>query len=137
MQLRFYSEVFVFDREIQSILEVVVGKTLEQALTEVACETELAAIEAHRQRMLRTLEREQAAAAALLDAEADLQKRNDARVRVARERHEREKVIEKKMAALLYSKKYVSQIRNQAFNKLTTSGFFVDPARMHAEEFVP
>jgi hypothetical protein len=41
-------DLFVFDFEVQPILEVIVGKTLEQALTEVKKEDELAAIRAHR-----------------------------------------------------------------------------------------
>jgi radial spoke head protein 3 len=40
-------ELFDFDLEVQPILDVIVGKTLEQALMEVCEEEELAAIRAH------------------------------------------------------------------------------------------
>jgi hypothetical protein len=43
-------QLFDFDLEVQPILEVVVGKTAEQALAEVAQEEELAALREHQRR---------------------------------------------------------------------------------------
>lgn len=43
-------QLFHFDTEVQSILEVLVGKTIEQALVEVMEEDELAAIREQQRR---------------------------------------------------------------------------------------
>lgn len=45
-----YSQLFDFDTEVQPILEVLVGKTIEQALMEVIEDEEIAIIK-HQQRM--------------------------------------------------------------------------------------
>lgn len=44
------SQLFDFDLEVAPILEVLVGKTTEQALAEVAQEEELAALREHQRR---------------------------------------------------------------------------------------
>lgn len=43
-------QLFDFDLEVQPILEVLIGKTTEQALAEVAQEEELAALREHQRR---------------------------------------------------------------------------------------
>lgn len=44
LPLFFHTQLFNFDLEVRPILEVLVGKTMEQALLEVAEEEELAAL---------------------------------------------------------------------------------------------
>lgn len=53
-------DLFDFDTEVQPILEVMVGRTLEQAMLEVMHEEELADLKEQQQRLLARKEKEEA-----------------------------------------------------------------------------
>ncbi|NXJ13980.1 RSPH3 protein, partial [Odontophorus gujanensis] len=131
-------ELFDFDIEVKPILEVLVGKTIEQALLEVMEEEELAELWA-----------QQRAYAELRNAElAEVQRleEQDRRYREEKERCKRqqiqmlqkEKETMEKIAAQAFAKRYLADLIPSVFNNLHESGFFYDPIERDIEtEFLP
>lgn len=66
-------ELFDFDMEVQPILETLIGRTLQQALTEVIHEEEIAELREQQQKMLATREAEKAELKRLEEQESRLQ----------------------------------------------------------------
>jgi len=133
-----HGELFNFDLEVEPILEVLVGKTLEQGLMEVLEEEELAALRAHQD------EFEQIRAAELAEVqrlEAEAARREQERQRRAtqeRERLAREQSVKAKVAAAAYARKYLNTVRTAVFSKLLVEGAFTDPLAQEVEEqFLP
>ncbi|KFQ28329.1 Radial spoke head protein 3, partial [Merops nubicus] len=131
-------ELFDFDVEVKPILEVLVGKTLEQALLEVMEEEELAQLRA-----------QQRAYAELRNAElAEVQRleERDRRYREEKERRklqhmqmlQKQKETTEKIAARAFAQRYLADLIPSVFNNLRESGFFYDPIERDIEtEFLP
>ncbi|NXP76309.1 RSPH3 protein, partial [Ramphastos sulfuratus] len=131
-------ELFDFDIEVKPILEVLIGKTIEQALLEVMEEEELAQLWAR-----------QRAYAELRDAElAEVQRleEQDRRYREEKERRrlqhmqmlQKQKETTEKLAAHAFAKQYLADLIPSVFNNLRKSGFFYDPIERDIEtEFLP
>ncbi|XP_032912568.1 radial spoke head protein 3 homolog [Catharus ustulatus] len=131
-------ELFDFDIEVKPILEVLVGKTVEQALLEVMEEEELAQLWSH-----------QRAFAELRNAEfAELQRleEQDRRIREEKERRRlehleklhKQKETAEKIAARAFAQRYLADLIPSVFNNLHDSGFFYDPIERDIEtEFLP
>ncbi|RVE39812.1 hypothetical protein evm_015538 [Chilo suppressalis] len=77
-------DLFDFDLEVQPILEVLVGKTAEQALAEVAQEEELAALREHQRRYTELRDAERAERARLAAQDMRLNQEKERRVAEAR-----------------------------------------------------
>lgn len=69
--------MFDFDVEVQPILETLIGRTLQQALTEVIHEEEIAELHEQQQKMLASREAEMAELRRLEQQESRLQGGND------------------------------------------------------------
>ncbi|XP_054135548.1 radial spoke head protein 3 homolog [Melozone crissalis] len=131
-------ELFDFDIEVKPILEVLVGKTVEQALLEVMEEEELSQLWSH-----------QRAFAELRSAEfAELQRleEQDRRIREEKERRRlehleklrKQKETAEKIAARAFAQRYLADLIPSVFNNLHDSGFFYDPIERDIEtEFLP
>ncbi|NXW77997.1 RSPH3 protein, partial [Hirundo rustica] len=131
-------ELFDFDIEVKPILEVLVGKTVEQALLEVMEEEELSQLWSH-----------QRAFAELRNAEfAELQRleEQDRRIREEKERRRlehleklrKQKETAEKIAARAFAQRYLADLIPSVFNNLHDSGFFYDPVERDIEtEFLP
>ncbi|OWK52471.1 Radial spoke head protein 3 [Lonchura striata] len=131
-------ELFDFDIEVKPILEVLVGKTVEQALLEVMEEEELAQLWSH-----------QRAFAELRNAEfAELQRleEQDRRIKEEKERRRlehleklrKQRETAEKIAARAFAQRYLADLIPSVFNKLHDSGFFYDPIERDIEtEFLP
>ncbi|NWX30616.1 RSPH3 protein, partial [Notiomystis cincta] len=131
-------ELFDFDIEVKPILEVLVGKTVEQALLEVMEEEELAQLWSH-----------QRAFTELRNAEfAELQRleEQDRRIREEKERRRlehleklrKQKETAEKIAARAFAQRYLADLIPSVFSKLHESGFFYDPIERDIEtEFLP
>ncbi|NXQ64053.1 RSPH3 protein, partial [Anthoscopus minutus] len=131
-------ELFDFDIEVKPILEVLVGKTVEQALLEVMEEEELAQLWSH-----------QGAFAELRNAEfAELQRleEQDRRIREEKERRRlehleklrKQKETAEKIAARAFAQRYLADLIPSVFNNLHDSGFFYDRIERDIEtEFLP
>ncbi|NXL95002.1 RSPH3 protein, partial [Alectura lathami] len=131
-------ELFDFDIEVKPILEVLVGKIIEQALLEATEEEELANLRAH-----------QRAYAELRNAElAEVQRleEQDRRCREEKERCkqqqmqmlQKQKETTDKIAAQVFAKRYLADLIPSVFRNLRESGFFYDTIERDIEtQFLP
>eukprot|EP00455_Lapot_gusevi_P055553 TRINITY_DN9042_c0_g4_i12.p1 TRINITY_DN9042_c0_g4~~TRINITY_DN9042_c0_g4_i12.p1 ORF type:complete len:429 (-),score=95.88 TRINITY_DN9042_c0_g4_i12:279-1442(-) len=131
-------ELFDFDMEVEPILEVLVGKTLEQALMEVVEEQELRAIRAQQElyEQRRALE---IAEAQRLEA-AEKRRLEEIQRRKAQEeaRIEKERQLASKIAARTLAKDYLGSLQQSVFSRLEKAGLFYDPLVKEVEEnFMP
>jgi hypothetical protein len=131
-------ELFDFDAEVEPILEVLVGKTLEHAMMEVLEEEELSNIRAHQERFEQERNVERAQVQRL---EAEAVRRNEERKRrVAQEeeRKKREAIVLDKVAARAFAGDYLDDLHETVFDKLVKQGTFYDPLTKEVEEaFLP
>lgn len=130
-------EVFDYDRDVQTILEVVISKSVEQSVLEVRQEEELRWIafkkdmfsEKARARDLEAEEQEKEEEAAL--------KQKEQTVVENRSRAQREKRLQQKLAANVFANRYVKGLQDSVFDSLARCNFFYDPMEMNAEQTVP
>lgn len=131
-------DLFHFDDAVEPILEVMVGKTLEQAMLEVMQEDEL---ELLRQQQL---EFEQRRKEELLEAQRleSMEKRKfeekERRKKQEMERIQREKETREKLQARQFAKVYMTNLENRVFSRLQDEGWFSDRVLNEVElEFMP
>lgn len=131
-------DLFDFDLEVEPILEVLVGKTLEQSMMEVLEEEELEAIRRH-QEEFEQIRNAELAEVQRLEAEVkrkDQEKRN----RMAQEerRVKSQAELREKVAARGFASNYVSNLQKSVFGDLVAEGHFFDPLTAEVEEsFMP
>lgn len=131
-------DLFDFDFEVEPILEVLVGKTLEMGMMEVLEEEELNEIRQHQENF------EQARNAELAEVqrlEAEARRKNDEkRRRIAEEkvRMVAKAEMEEKVAARSFAKHYLADLHSNVFEDLMDAGHFYDPRhREVADQFMP
>jgi hypothetical protein len=131
-------DLFDFDLEVQPILEVLVGKTLEQSMQEVLEEEELAAIR-RRQEDFEQARNAELAEVQRLEAEARRKFEEKARrVTQESERIEKEAEITEKVAARAFAKEYLTDLHENVFGGLVDDGHFYDPLVKEVEDvFMP
>ncbi|XP_071775223.1 radial spoke head protein 3 homolog [Centroberyx gerrardi] len=126
-------ELFDFDREVQPVLEVLVGKTVEQSLLEVMEEEELACLRAQ-QRAFEELRNAQLVEVQRLE-EQERRHREEKERRLAQQREvlEQEKETAEKIAARAYTQNYLADLLPSVFTTLRTHGYFYDPVEKDIE----
>ncbi|KAL6760816.1 flagellar radial spoke protein 3 [Haematococcus lacustris] len=131
-------DLFDFDFEVEPILEVLVGKVLEQGLMEVLEEEELAAMRAHQEHFEQIRNAELVATQRMEAAEKRKAEEKERRLAQERERVERERVVRQKVAASTFARGYLGGIVNSVFNQLQANGYFYDPVLKEVQEgFMP
>ncbi|KAM9487116.1 radial spoke head protein 3 homolog [Clarias gariepinus] len=120
-------ELFDFDMEVQPVLEVLVGKTMEQALLEVLEEEELAALRAQ-QRAFQELRNAELAEVQRLEEEERRRSEEKAR-RIEQQRLalEKERETAEKIAARTFSQHYLADLLPSVFANLRDRGYFYNP----------
>jgi len=119
-------ELFDFDREVEPVLEVLVGKTLEQSMMEVLEEEELASISRHQE------EFEQLRNAELLEVqrmEAAEKRRADElerRMQQQRAQKEQDMSIMRKVISRNIAFDYLGGLKERAMKQLLDAGVFQD-----------
>eukprot|EP01006_Ploeotia_vitrea_P040287 TRINITY_DN66418_c4_g3_i1.p1 TRINITY_DN66418_c4_g3~~TRINITY_DN66418_c4_g3_i1.p1 ORF type:complete len:377 (-),score=200.31 TRINITY_DN66418_c4_g3_i1:95-1183(-) len=131
-------ELFDFDLEVEPILQVLVGKTLDQSLMEVLEEEELRQLENHR----RQYEQKRNEAVVIAQRmEAAEQRRMDEkarRLRQAQERERHETEMKQKLVARTLAKEMMWNMQNDVMNELEEAGHFYDPVQKEVEDtFLP
>jgi hypothetical protein len=131
-------DLFDFDLEVEPILEVLVGKTLEQSMQEVLEEEELAAIR-RRQEDFEQARNAELAEVQRLEAEARRKfEEKQRRVTQESERIVQEKDVEEKVAARAFAKEYLTDLHENVFGGLVDDGTFYDPLVKEVEDvFMP
>jgi len=131
-------DLFHFDKEVKPILEVIVGKTMEQSLLEVMEEEELENLRDQQRRFQETRKREQCATQRLEEQELRLTQERERRIAQQREVRKKEKETAEKIAARAYVQDYLMDMIPAVFGKLKDSGFFFDPIARDIEiNFIP
>ncbi len=131
-------DLFDFDMEVEPVLEVLVGKTLEQGLMEVLEEEELANMRAHQEEFIELRNAELAETQRLEEAERRRFEEKERRLRQERDRMEREREKKEIATAREFAQTYLSSLETAVFNNLSETGYFHDPVLKEVEnEFVP
>jgi hypothetical protein len=131
-------DLFDFDTEVEPLLEVMVGKTLEQAMLEVLQEEEL---EAMRQQQLEFEQRRKEEAMESQRLEAAEKRKFEEKERRKRQemaRIRREKEAREKLEARILAKSFLGNLENRVFARLEDEGWFFDAVEREVElEFMP
>jgi hypothetical protein len=131
-------DLFDFDHEVAGMLDVIVGKTLEEALCEVLEEEELAGMARARAEFHRRRDAALAETQRLEAAEARRFAEKQRRVQQERERAAAERIAREKVAARAYAATYLSDLVGGVFGDLTNRGFFFDTVERDVETgFLP
>ena len=131
-------DLFDFDTEVEPILEVLVGKTLEQSMMEVMEEEELANMRAHQEHFEQIRNAELAETQRLEEAEKRRSQEKERRVQQEKERVAREAQVTEKVAARTFTKGFLSELQTSVVSNLQDAGFFYDPLEAEVtNEFMP
>ncbi|KAM4713747.1 radial spoke head protein 3 homolog [Anableps anableps] len=131
-------ELFDFDLEVQPVLEVLVGKTIEQSLLEVMEEEELACLRTQ-QRIFQELRNNELAEVQRLE-EQERRHRDEKERRVAQQKEvlKKEQEVAEKIASRAFSQQYLAGLLPAVFACLRNHGYFYDPVEKDIEaNFLP
>ncbi|CAF0883114.1 unnamed protein product [Rotaria sp. Silwood1] len=131
-------DLFDFDIEVKPIVETLVGKTIEQALIEVAEEEELAEIREQQREYEEIRNAELIELQRLEEQERRLRAEKDRRMKQAQEAVRSEQDVAQKIAARAFAKAYLQDLVPSVFNNLRENGYFYDPVEHEIEtSFMP
>ncbi|XP_032992457.1 radial spoke head protein 3 homolog B-like [Lacerta agilis] len=126
-------DLFDFDIEVRPMLEVLVGKTIEQALLEVMEEEELADLRAHQYAYHELRCAELAEVQRLEEQERRHREEKERRKKQQLEFLQKEKETSEKIAARAFAQRYLSDLIPSVFGSLRQSGYFYDPVERDIE----
>ena len=131
-------DLFNFDVEVEPVLEVLVGKTLEQAMDEVLEEEELANIRKHKAAFEQQRNIELAEVQRLEAEERRKAAEKERRVEQENRRVRQEEEVMEKVAARGFAKSYLADLHSAVFDKLVGTGHFFDPVEREVDDvFMP
>uniref|UniRef100_A0A3B5KGX8 Radial spoke head 3 n=1 Tax=Takifugu rubripes TaxID=31033 RepID=A0A3B5KGX8_TAKRU len=131
-------ELFDFDREVQPLLEVLVGKVIEQSLKEVMEEEELATLKDQQQAFEELRNYQLAEVQRLQEHERRRREEKEHRIAQQREVLKKEGETVQKIAARAYAQQYLSGLLPSVLTSLRTNGYFHDPVERDIESsFLP
>ncbi|XP_048842399.1 radial spoke head protein 3 homolog [Brienomyrus brachyistius] len=131
-------ELFDFDLEVHPLLEVLVGKTMEQALLEVMEEEELASLRAQQRAFEALRDAELVEAQRLEERERRRREEKERRIREQREVLQKENELAEKVAARAFAQQHLAELLPSVYTVLQQQGFFYDPTQRDVETgFLP
>lgn len=131
-------DLFDFDLEVKPIVETLVGKTVEQALMEVAEEEELSQIREQQREYEELRNAELIELQRLEEQERRLRAEKDRRMKQAQDALQLEQDVAQKIAARAFAKAYLQDLVPSVFNNLRENGYFYDPVEHEIEtSFMP
>lgn len=131
-------DLFDFDREVEPILEVLMGKTIEQSLMEVLEEEELKSYTRYKAEFEQKRNVELAQCQRLEEAERRREEEKQRRVEQAEAQKKEEEVLKKRVEAQRIATEFLENIENAVFDELDKMGHFHDPIVKEIETiFVP
>jgi hypothetical protein len=131
-------ELFDFDMEVAPILEILVGKTLEQSLMEVMEEAELEQLRSRQAEYEETRNAELAEVQRLEDAERRRTEEKERRLAEQLRILQEKEVMQEKIAARAFAQSYLRSLIPSVFETLTTNGYFYDVIEKEVETvFLP
>ncbi|KAM5327055.1 radial spoke head protein 3 homolog isoform 1-T1 [Glossophaga mutica] len=126
-------ELFDFDLEVQPMLEVLVGKTIEQSLLEVMEEEELANLRASQNAYEELRNVELAEVQRLEEQERRHRQEKERRKQQQWEVVHKHKQTAEKIAARAFAQRYLSDLLPSVFGSLRDGGYFFDPIERDIE----
>ncbi|XP_046555712.1 LOW QUALITY PROTEIN: radial spoke head protein 3 homolog B-like [Haliotis rubra] len=131
-------DLFDFDVEARPILEVLVGKTVEQALLEVMEEEELANLRMQQRAFEELRNAELVEQQRLEEQERRHREEKERRMKQQREVLRKEKETAEKIAARVFAQSYLADLVPSVFGTLSDNGYFYDPVERDVEQgFMP
>ncbi|GAB5372999.1 hypothetical protein AAMO2058_001712200 [Amorphochlora amoebiformis] len=132
------SMVFDFDRDVDPILEVLMGKTLEQALMEVRQEEQVKALQARKHTLREIRQAEMVMIGKLEKKEKKLRAANVRVLERHRKEYKRKMEVEEKNKATAFAIRFLDGMEDRIFDELAAEKYFVDPVSSEIEQnFVP
>ncbi|XP_035534826.1 radial spoke head protein 3 homolog [Morone saxatilis] len=126
-------ELFDFDSEVQPVLEVLVGKTIEQSLEEVMEEEELACLRAQQRAFEELRNNELAEVRRLQEQERRHSEEKERRIAQQKEVLRKERETAEKIAARAYTQQHLADLLPAVFTSLRSHGYFYDPVEKDIE----
>ncbi|XP_051020201.1 radial spoke head protein 3 homolog isoform X2 [Acomys russatus] len=126
-------ELFDFDLEVKPMLEVLVGKTIEQALLEVMEEEELAKLRASQYAYEEIRNVELAEVQRLEEQERRHREEKERRKKQQWEIVHKHNETAQKISARAFAQRYLADLLPSVFDSLRTSGYFYDPVERDIE----
>ena len=117
-------ELFNFDRDVQPLLTVVVGKTLEQSLLEIEQEDEIANLREAKLMYSKKRNDENKRIKNLEDREIQKKYNNDAKKEHRKQIREKRKNTQKQLISRVISKTYLRDLLQNSYNDLIFRGQF-------------
>ncbi|KMQ94636.1 radial spoke head protein 3-like protein [Lasius niger] len=131
-------ELFDYDTEVQPILEVLVGKTIEQALIEVLEEEEIATLKEQQRRFHELRAAEKAEEQRLAEEERRRREEKDRRLKQHEEAMKTQQETEERVAAAVLLTGYIAELLPAVLEGLKMSGYLLDEIKADVEEgFMP
>ncbi|OQV12761.1 putative Radial spoke head protein 3-like protein [Hypsibius exemplaris] len=133
-----YNDLFVFDREVKSLLEILIGQSVQQALLEVSQEEEdrLKVEELRLHEEYRNVQRAEAQRQMALQLRYTQEERRRLEEGVIRE--EQAQRLAEKLEIAAYAKKYLENLMLSVYQRLQADGHFDKRVRQELElHFVP
>ncbi|KAF0023674.1 hypothetical protein F2P81_024304 [Scophthalmus maximus] len=121
------------EHEVQPVLEVLVGKTIEQSLLEVLEEEELACLRAQQRAYQELRNIELAEVQRLQEQERRHSEERVHRIAQQKEVLEKEREAAEKIAARAYTQQYLADLVPAVFKSLYSHGYFNDPVEKDIE----
>jgi hypothetical protein len=131
-------DLFDFDSEVEAILEVLVGKTVEHALTEVLEEEELEGLRAQQRRFRELRASEEAELQRLEEQEWRLPEDKVSSAEQSNEATKQQKDTEEGVNAPVISEQNLAEMVPPVLDGLRNAGYFTDDIKIGTEEgFMP
>lgn len=131
-------ELFNFDLEAQPVIEVLIGKAMEQSLMEVLEEEEIKNIKQHQFEFEQKRDAELAEVQRMEAAAKRKWEEKNRRVEQEGRRVKKEIQLSTKIAARQMAKQILDEINSNVINELIESGYFFDPIQKQVEDdFMP
>lgn len=131
-------ELFDFDTEVEAILEVLVGKTLERSMLEVVEEAELEGMRKHQEHFQQLREQELVEVQRMEASECRKQEEISRRKEQSSARKQLDDAVLRKILSRSISRSYLSGLGQRCFEELHDSGIFRDEYVNAVEgEFMP
>lgn len=131
-------DLFDFDIEVKPILEVLVGKNMEQSLLEVMEEEELAHLRSQQRAFEELRNAELVEEQRLEEQERRHREEKERRMKQQKEILRKEKETAEKIASRAFAQSYLSDLVPSVFGSLSENGYFYDPVERDVElGFVP
>mmetsp|Transcript_63637 Transcript_63637/g.151817 ORF Transcript_63637/g.151817 Transcript_63637/m.151817 type:complete len:463 (-) Transcript_63637:151-1539(-) len=131
-------ELFDFDVEVEPVLEVLVGKTLEQSMMEVLEEEELESLRRHQEDFEKRRNAELLEVQRIEAAEKRRQGEVERRMQQQRARRQEELTIMRKVVSRSIASAHLNSLKERALAHLADAGIFSETAQLAVESnFVP